>query len=437
MLAPSKDTARPPQLYLADAGPPPNTAPLSGSLDADVVVIGAGFTGLSAALHLAEAGRKPVLIEAQDIAWGASGRNFGQVVPYTKHSESHVLKTFGPVHGPRLIEATGKAPGLVFDLIEKHGIACSVRRNGLLFAANSEAGLHGLQTRSLFWQERGAPVEMLSRGATASAIGSELYPAAMLDRRGGTLNPVAYAQGLAAAAIRHGATIHTQTRVTGLSPAGSGWTITTAAGSVTAATVVVASDAYTDGFAPQIRKSLIPMRAYQLVSEPLSDNLRATILPQGHALTDTRRLFSGIRLHRDGRLQIGLDGPVFSDGQPYIDKATQRVQRLFPQIGAINWQECWSGWVSMTANHYPQLVRLAPNCLGALGYSGRGIALATLCGHELARHITGTPDTELALPMGVPKPIAVRPFAAPMVGGLMTLYRALDDADDRRLSRAM
>jgi glycine/D-amino acid oxidase-like deaminating enzyme len=171
------------------------------------------------------------------------------------------------------------------------------------------------------------------------------------------------------------------------------------------------------------------------VSKPLGENVRRTILPHGQALTDTRRLFSGIRLHADGRLHVSLDGPAFSQGEPYLAKLNRRICKLFPALGEIAWQEGWSGWVGMTADQYPRLVKMAPGCFAALGYSGRGIALAVLLGRELAKHLTGTPEAELMLPLTAPKRIALRRFAAPLVGSLMTLYRVLDAIDDHLLAR--
>jgi glycine/D-amino acid oxidase-like deaminating enzyme len=433
MVAPVNDPAPLPRIYAAGAPAGPDGSPLQGHHEADTVIIGAGFTGISAAVHLAEAGRRVMVVEAQEIGWGASGRNFGQVVPYAKHSEASLLDHLGPVYGPRFLDAAAHGPDLVFGLIEQHGIACAAHRRGLIFAAHAPAGQRSLEQRAAFWSARQAPVEMLDHARTAELIGSALYRGALLDHRGGTINPLAYVRGLASAAARHGAIFHTGTRITGLEPAAERWRVTAAEGAVTAQQVIIATDAYTGPFAPQIQQSLIPMRGYQLVSRPLGENVRATILPQGHALTDTRRLFSGVRLHLDGRLQVGLDGPAFRDGPPHVARATQRVRRLFPQIGAIEWDETWSGWIGMTADQYPQLVKLAPGCFGALGYSGRGIALATTLGRELARHVMGAPETELALPLTRPKPIAIRPIAGPLVGGLLALYRALDHVADRRL----
>ncbi len=433
-FGPSNDPAPLPAIYRAGA-PELTASPLHDEIACDVAVIGAGFTGASAALHLAEAGSRVVVLEARQAGWGASGRNFGQVVPYSKHADGRLLQDFGPVYGPRFLDAAAAGPDLVFGLIERHGIACSAVRKGLIFASHSAAGERGLQARAAFWQARGAPVEMLDHAGATALIGSATYRSALIDRRGGTINPLAYVRGLLQAAIRLGAVVHTGTPVTGVAPAGKGWRITTPGGAVLASQVIAATDGYTGPFAPAIQKSLIPVRANQIVSAPLGENVRATILPQGQPLTDTRRLYSGVRLHPDGRLQVSLDGPAFSAGNPFVAKATARVRTLFPQIGRIEWEETWSGWVGMTADHYPRLVKLAPGYVAALGYSGRGIALATTLGRELARHVLGVPETALVLPMTAPQPIAVKPIARPLVHALLAAHRLRDASDERRLRR--
>jgi glycine/D-amino acid oxidase-like deaminating enzyme len=435
MLSPSTDTAGLPKVYRNGALVPRAASELKSQTDADVIIVGAGFTGVSAALHLAEAGRKPLLIEAQEVGWGASGRNFGQVVPYTKNSEAHVLKHFGPVHGPRLLEATANGPDLVFELIKRLGISCSATRTGILFSAHSQDGLRGLQTRAEFWQKRGAPVGMLDDAATATITGSQFYKAAMIDRRGGVINPLAFACGMAQAAINAGAVLHTGARVLSMNHTGSKWTLTTKDAVLTTSEVIIATDAYSDAFAPDVRDAMIPMRAYQLVSKPLGENVRRAILPEGQSMIDTRRLFSGVRMHHDGRLHVSLDGPVFSVGQPHLTKAEKRVRELYPLLGDIEWEETWSGWVGMTADHYPSLVKIGPGCHAAMGYNGRGIALATLFGRELARHLTGTPAGDLLVPITTPAKMAAKPYARPLVGSLMALYRVLDKVDDYRLKQ--
>src|SRR6185312_14784209 len=193
MYHPLSDRSAPPSVYTAAAGPPPPTHPLREYRHVATAVIGAGFTGLSTALHLAEAGVDVTVLEANDIGWGASGRAFGQVVPYLKPGHNDILRHYGPERGRRIVDAVAAGPDLVFELIGRHGIECWPMRSGLVFAAHSPSGRRDLERRTQYWQQRGAPVEMLEGARCAEAIGSTLYPAASLDRRGGNINPFAYA----------------------------------------------------------------------------------------------------------------------------------------------------------------------------------------------------------------------------------------------------
>jgi glycine/D-amino acid oxidase-like deaminating enzyme len=141
------------------------------------------------------------------------------------------------------------------------------------------------------------------------------------------------------------------------------------------------------------------MRAYQLVSKPLGEHARTSILPEGQPLTDTRRLFSGVRRHADGRIHVSADGPVFDmNGEPNVKKVNRRMATIFPHLGPLEWEHQWAGWVGMTYDLNPHLHELAPGLWAALGYSGRGIAMATMMGRDLATRIAGASDTAAGLP---------------------------------------
>ena len=439
MSSPTADTSPVPRFYDAFAPAAPAAPPLEGSRQAAVAIVGGGFTGLSAALHLRERGIDAIVLEAQEIGWGASGRNFGQVVPYFKHDQAHVLQYFGPALGERLIAAAAGGPDLVFELIRRYAIDCSAQRKGLVFAAHSPTGQAALEHRTAFWQRRGVPVEMRFGTDAEALIGSRYYAACSLDPRGGTLNPLAYVRGLAASAAKLGATLCTRSPVTALTRAGSGWRLATPRGEVTAGTVVLATNAYTDrALWPGLRESLIPMRGYQLASKPISENLRRSILPQGQPLTDTRHLFSGVRLHADGRLHASTDGPAFdAAGEADLGAASRRLQIIFPQLGDIEWEYRWAGWVAMSYDLYPHLHELAPGLWSGLGYSGRGIALATLMGREIAMRIAGMPEGELAIPVTPLQPRRHHRLARPLVSSLMIYYRLHDAIADARRRRAL
>ena len=303
--------------YTPTAGAPLGLPPLDGSVRADVAIVGGGIAGCSAALHAAEAGARVVLVEANEIGWGASGRNAGHVPPATKHDPDEVLARYGAAAGQRVIDAAEQGPEVIAGLIARHGIDCGFSRPGIIMAAHSEAAFSAMTRRVEYWQARGRPVELLDRRAAAEAIGSNYYLGAWIDRRGGKINPLAYVRGLARAALKAGAALHEGTRATRLERSGTRWALATPRGRIEADPVLLCTNAYTDDLWPGLRATIVPVRAWQFASKPLSANVRRTILPGGQPMTDSRRLLSGIRLHRRRPPAVRRPGPAFgAEGEP-------------------------------------------------------------------------------------------------------------------------
>src|SRR5215468_5870583 len=196
-------------LWSVTAPPGPVCSPLTGTVRAQAAVVGGGYTGLCAALHLAAAGREVVVLEATEIGERASGLNGGQVIPGVKPDPDSLERLLGPYAGGRLVATTGAGPDLVFDLIARHGIECEAKRSGWIQPATSEAALAQLARRVEQWLRRGAPVSLLSRSEVLQLTGSALYCGGLHDRRGGTVQPLAYVRGLAHAVLRTGGRIHT------------------------------------------------------------------------------------------------------------------------------------------------------------------------------------------------------------------------------------
>ncbi len=437
MYQPLSDRAAPPGIYTRHAPPPLATQPLEQRRHVAAAVIGAGFTGLSTALHLAQAGVEVAVLEAKDIGWGASGRAFGQVVPYLKQGHAAILRHYGPERGQRVVDAVAEGPALVFELIERYCIDCWPVRSGLIFAAHSPAGRRDLENRTTYWQGRGAPVEWLEGPACADLIGSRLYPAASLDRRGGHINPFAYVRGLATAATAAGATIHTATPVRELQRDGTHWVLDAGREGLSADAVVLATNGYSGALFPGLSDSIIPMRGHGFVTEPLSDNVRRSILPQRQSLTDTRHLFSAVRVLPDGRLHISAHGPAFGPERPADwRRVDARARRLFPQLGTLHWSQGWSGWVAMTPEHFPRLHEVAPGLFAGLGYNGRGIAAATMMGRDLATLVRGGTDAETVFPVVPLRPLPWHRAAPALVRALVQVYRLHDVFDELRLPRS-
>lgn len=285
------------------------TAPLDGDTRADVIVVGAGITGLSAALHLAQRGRDVVVLEAGSIARGGSGRALGLVLPHHKLREAQLVSRFGHDAGRRLMAGIQEGPRLVRALIDAHDIACQLDAGGWIMAAHAPGAEPGIRASAAAWSRHSDQVSLLTADEMRAATGSSLYRCGLIDRRALALNPHAYTAGLARAALTHKVRIHTDSRVTALARHGANWRATTARGYAEAGQVVVATDAYADDLIPAIRRAVLPIRLYQLVSAPLPPDEAAAILPGRAILTDSRRLYGGVRKTEDGRLQISADGP--------------------------------------------------------------------------------------------------------------------------------
>lgn len=414
-------------LWTATANPAPDCPPLRGAAETEVAIVGGGYTGLSAALHLAEAGVPVTLLEAETPGWGASGRNGGQVNPGLKEDPDTIEERFGPEMGGRMIRLSGTAPDLVFDLIGRYRIDCAAARPGWIVTAPGPAARRAFEARVEQWDRRGAALRVLSAQETAETLGTEAYPFALLDPRGGTVHPLNYALGLAAAARSAGAVLHGHSRVTGLAREGETQVLTTAQGRLRARRVLVCTNGYTDDLAPPLRRTLVPVRSVQVATAPLSDNLRRSILPGGHAVSDGRRLVLYFRVDPKGRFVMGGRGS-YGRGATVQRLAALRAvsQALYPQLADADWEHGWGGFVAMTPDHYPHLNRIGPGVMAAVGYNGRGVAMATAMGRVLADWATGTPEAGLDFPVTEARPIPLHFLRRPAVSATVAWYRLCD-----------
>lgn len=392
-------------LWEKTAPQPPATVPLEGQVSADVVIVGGGYTGLSSALHLAEAGSKVVLLEAREIGFGGAGRNVGLINAGMWVMPNDLPGVLGPVYGERLLDLLGNAPRLVMELIEKHDIACELEKNGTLHCAVGAEGLKEIEARVAQWAARGAPVKLLDAGETARRIGANAYSGSLLDMRAGTLQPLAYARGLAHAAAKAGVAIHTSSPVIGTERNGGRWVVKTAGGQVTADWIVVATDAYSTGPWEAVRSEQVHLPYFNFATVPLGDNLRRSILPGREGAWDTKEILSSFRMDRAGRLVFGSVGALRNTGLAvHRAWAKRSLRRLFPQIGAVGFECEWYGNIGMTDNALPRFHRFAPNVVGFSGYNGRGIAPGTVFGRTLAELILGRiAEADLPLPVTEPQ----------------------------------
>ena len=391
-------------LWERSAPPPPPTHALQGEESVDVAIVGGGFTGCSAALHLTEGGARVALLEAVEIGFGGSGRNVGLVNAGMWVMPDDLPGELGEIHGERLLRLLGDGPRAVFDIVERHAIACEAERQGTLHCAVGQKGLAEITERARQWQARGAPVRLLDAQETAAKVGTSAYAGSLLDERAGTIQPLAYVRGLAGAAIAAGARLYTKSPVTAAEDEGSHWRLSTPEGSLRARSVIVATDAYAQGVWPQIRREQVHLPYFNMATRPLGANVARSILPERQGVWDTREVLSSFRFDREGRLVFGSVGALRGTGGPvHRDWGRRALARLFPQLGDVAFEHEWYGQIGMTENSLPCFHRLGRNVVSFSGYNGRGIAPGTVFGRCLAQLLLGE-ITEADLPLPVTEP---------------------------------
>jgi glycine/D-amino acid oxidase-like deaminating enzyme len=351
-------------------------------------VVGGGVTGLSTALHLAERGAGVVLLEAEEPGWGASGRNGGQVNPGLKHDPDEVERSFGKDLGGRMNALAGGAPGFVFDLIERHDIRCDARRNGTLRAAVRVK--HAVEVRATAEQlaRRGAPVELLEGPSLEHATGTQRYRVAMLDRRGGDLNPLSFARGLTRAALGAGAAVHGGTRALAMNRIGALWQVRTATGTVSAQQAVLATNGYTDDLWPNLRRTIVPLFGAIAATAVLPDAIARGVMPRRAVLYESGAVTVYYRVDTAQRLLIGGRGPMREiSAATAIPHLLAYARALWPALAQAEWSHAWGGRLAMTPDQYPHIHEPADGVLICLGYNGRGVAMGTAMGAQLARRL--------------------------------------------------
>ena len=395
-------------LWAATATGKPTLSSLSGAHKADVAIIGGGYTGLSAALHLSLAGKSCILLEANDVGFGGAGRNVGLVNAGLWLMPEEVNQLVGSEHGQALIDGLGASPDLVYGLIDKYKIQCEAWRHGTLHCADSKAGLKALKERERQWNELGAPVRLLDRDEASKKLGTTAYLGALLDERAGTVQPLAYAYGLARAAQDEGATLFSQSPVTALDKERDSWRLTTPGGSVVAKSVIIAVQGYPEAAFKDQKQNMVPFNYFQFATAPLGKEILKTVLPGQNGIWDTNLILSSYRLDASGRLILGSVGSV-EDVAMGINRAwAQRsLKKVFPQIGKVDLEYAWYGRIAMTTNHIPRFHVMGENLAMVTCYNGRGIGPGTVFGKLLAQYMMGG-SKDIPLPVSEITPVSMR-----------------------------
>ncbi|RBW58684.1 FAD-binding oxidoreductase [Ruegeria sp. A3M17] len=370
----------------------------TGDITVDLAVIGGGYTGCSAALTAAKAGASVCLLEACDVGHGGSGRNVGLANAGLWLPPAEIRAHLGDIVGDRLVDLLAAAPSEVFSLIDQHGIDCEPVRNGTLHCAHLAAGLRDLQVRHAQLSAADAPVELLSAELTAQRTGSAAFGGALFDPRAGTIQPLAYVRGLARAGVEAGALVFTQDPVLSMQQIDGIWVVKTARRTVRAKWVIQATNAYHRDLTASA-PAYVPVYYFQYATAPLSDNLRASVLPGDEGCWDTDLIMTSFRMDQEGRFIIGAMGDLDrAGGAIHKSWISRKLAQLYPQLADQPLVEGWHGRIAMTSDHIPKITQIGPNALSVHGFSGRGIGPGTVFGRLVAQSLLQDDPSLLPVP---------------------------------------
>jgi len=387
-----KQEGHAPSYYAATANEQPIFPRLDGDAAADVCIIGGGYTGLSAALHLSERGRSVILVEANRVGWGASGRNCGQLHSAQRREQSTLESWFGKAEAHRLFDLGEEAKSLVKSLIQKHAIPCDWQ-NGLIHAIHKERYLEDMHQEVELLRKDYAveDITVLSRDEIAASLGTSGYYGGWREQSAGHLHPLNYALGLAGAAKAAGAKLYEGTRALRITE-GAKPRVETPTGTVTANSVILAGNGYLHGLDATTEARVMPLHNFILATEPLGDRAKA-LIPGREAAADSRFVVYYWRLSADKRMIFG-GGETYGRHFPTDIKGFVRkhLLKLYPQLADVQIDYGWGGTLAVTVKRLPFMRRLRSGLYTSGGYSGQGVGTATMAGKLLAEAICGEQD---------------------------------------------
>ena len=410
------------------AVPAPPTQAVARDVRSQVVVIGAGYTGLTAALALAEQGIAATVVEAEKPGFGGSGRNGGQVIPGLKHDPDKLLKLLGERDGAKLIDFAGSLASRTFEFIRRHRLDCDASDAGWIQPAVTRAQLATVTKRAEQWHRHaGLQSPVLDAAEIERMTGSRLYVGGWVDPRGGQLQPLSYVRELARCALAAGVDVHTASRATALSYDRGHWRLTVNGHEIRAEQVIVATNAYSERLVPGLAESIFIAHSIQTATEPLPVSVQQEVLPGGLPVSDARRLLNYMRFDSAGRFLIGARGS-FGDRQPerYFSRLRAAAAKMFPALANVRWQRSWGGRIALTVDHLPHIHAPAPGLYIGLGYNGRGVALGSQMGALLADLCAGKPPEDLPLPVTAARAIPFHVLRRPALETAAAWYRVLD-----------
>ncbi|MBR1175033.1 FAD-binding oxidoreductase [Bradyrhizobium sp. KB893862 SZCCT0404] len=418
-------------LWEATADPARAFPVLSGDQQADVVIIGAGYTGLSAAHHIARSGLAPIVLEANRPGWGASGRNGGVITAKFRLSFREIDAVHGRAMAKRMYEIAHESTDMVEELVSEFGIAsANLTRTGQVKAAHNETTLRAaIDEANWMTREMGsAEVRILDRNGVREETGSDIFVGGVLNPGSGGIHPLNYLRGLASGVAGRGVPIFQESPVIKLRREKDGIVAETPRGAVRAKQAIIATNSYSDltGATAHLQRTLIPFRSAMVATERLPRNLAGKLMPTGRTYTETKRMMRWFRMV-DNRVIFGGRGAFGKeDSQAAFDALRKAMVGIFPDLADIPLEYKWSGLVAMTLDSVPHIGRLDDRTLVSLGYNGAGVAMSSLMGRYLAALVRGeSPDVGL-LDVSRMKAIPFYPLREPAVRMVAGWYQFLD-----------
>jgi gamma-glutamylputrescine oxidase len=383
------NTAYPASYYAASANAAPQRPALEGETQTDVCIIGAGYTGLSSALFLLEAGFSVTVLEAARVGFGASGRNGGQIVNSYSRDLDVIERTVGPKQAQLLGQMAFEGAGIIRERVAKYQIQCDLVDGGV-FAALTPKQMGHLEAQQRLWQRYGhTQLELMDQARIRDVVACDQYIGGLLDMSGGHIHPLNLALGEAAAVESLGGVIHEQSAAIRIDR-GASPVVHTATGRVNAKFVIVAGNAYLGNLVPELAAKSMPCGTQVIATEPLSDAVAHSLLPQNYCVEDCNYLLDYYRLTADKRLIFG-GGVVYGARDPANIEAIIRPKMLkaFPQLKNVKIDYAWTGNFLLTLSRLPQVGRLGDNIYYSQGCSGHGVTFTHLAGQVLAQALRG------------------------------------------------
>jgi glycine/D-amino acid oxidase-like deaminating enzyme len=398
-------------LWFRSASPAPSTVALEERIQADVCIVGAGYTGLTTALELARQGVRVVVLEAQEAGFGGSGRNAGHCTPtFTHYSLPDLRRLLGEPWAERLIARQTQANARVADMIQRYQIQCEWQQKGYVQAAYRPGTVAAMQQKVRDYNAVGARTRFLDKAEVERVTGSPRFFGGWFHAEAGHLNPLGYARGLARAVLQEGGKLYTSSEVTGLVREGQHWTVRTGKGTVIADKVIFATGAYTVGGWPQLDRSFKIMRVFVAATQPMPEPVRKIVLPQNTTMYDGRGDIYVYKYDAEGRIVASMFpmGRRGRDPDYTRQVMTDRLKWLHPQLREeIRWEYFWFGELDMQRRTIPRLYGLAPGVVALTGLSGRGVPTGSMLGGILSEWALGVPESELSLKV---EPLHKAPF---------------------------